>query len=173
MNRNAPAAGSVLGRLHDAVTKIGFALAGACLVGIVIAYTYEVGARYFFNSPTTWASSLVSYLLCAIVFLAMPEVTRDRVHIFIGVFLDDMDPKAAAKVQLTTYVVAALACFFAAYFCFSTTLGQFKSGISTVNEWRIPKWALSVLIPYGLFSSGIYFVRQVLSKVPYKSAEVM
>jgi C4-dicarboxylate transporter DctQ subunit len=173
MSLHTPAPESYLGRLHDAITKVGFGLAGVCLVGIVFAYSFEVISRYFFSAPTTWASSLVAYLLCAIVFLAMPQVTRERVHIFIGIFLDAMQPDRAAKVQMATYVLAAVACFLSAYFCFDATVQQFVRGISTVNEWRIPKWALSVLIPYGFFSSGIYFLRQVLARAPYKSAEVM
>ena len=52
------------------------------------AYAFEVVARYFFNSPTEWANAIVSYLLCAVIFLALPEQTRRRAHITITILMD-------------------------------------------------------------------------------------
>lgn len=164
---------ALLARIHDAITRVGFVLAAVCLAVIVCAYAYEVSARYFFAAPTTWASSLVSYMLLYMVFLAMPELTRLRVHIFISIVLDSMSLERATQFQRISYVVAALACLIAAGFCMDATYKQFIGNISTVNEWRVPKWALSLAIPYGLFSTSIYYLRLVASAPPYQSAETM
>src|SRR4249920_906302 len=68
-------------RLHDAITRGGYQLAALIVILIAGSYCYEVAARYFFNSPTDWANALVAYLLCAVIFLAMPEQTRRRGHL--------------------------------------------------------------------------------------------
>jgi TRAP-type C4-dicarboxylate transport system permease small subunit len=170
---SGPSFGGRLAAIHDAITRFGFYCAAACLAVIVCAYTYEVVARYLFSAPTAWASSLVAYLLCYLVFLAMPELTRDRVHIFISIVLDSAPLRYATALQHLTYVIAAVACAVAAVFCFDATWDQYVGGISTVNEWRVPKWALSVSIPYGLFSTAIYFARLVLSRAPYQSSEAL
>lgn len=164
---------SPLGKVHDALTRVGFLLAAVCLAVIVIAFTYEVCARYFFVAPTKWASSLVAYMLVLMVFLAMPELTRLRVHIFISIILDTISVRKATFLQYATYVVAGVACFIAAWFCFDATVKQYVGNIYTVNEWRVPKWMLSAAIPYGLCSTGIYYFRHVLSGVPYQSSEGM
>lgn len=152
-----------LGEAHDAVTRLGFVVAGACLVLIVSTYCYEVVARYFFNAPTTWASSLVSYLLCYVVFLAIPELSRTRTHIFISIVLDELPDRAAHLLHRGAYLVAAVACLFAAVFCFQATEHQFVRGIETVNEWRVPKWVLSATLPYSFFSTGIYYLRHLVT----------
>lgn len=153
---------------HDRVTRSGFYLAAACLVVIVCSYSYEVICRYFFSAPTTWASSMVSYMLCAMVFLVMPDLARQKVHIFISVLPDKLPTRQATTLQRLTGAVSAITCLFAAWFSLDATLTQFVNSITTVNEWRIPKWLLSMLIPYGMISTAIYFVRHALSNEPYK-----
>lgn len=164
---------SPLARVHDAITRVGFLLAAVCLTIIVGAFTYEVCARYFFAAPTRWASSLVAYMLLLMVFLAMPELTRQRVHIFISIVLDMMTERRATFFQKGTYVLGGIACLLAAVFCMDATYKQFIGNIYTVNEWRVPKWLLSAAIPYGLFSTGIYYFRHVVSGEPYQPAEGM
>jgi len=166
------AAACRLAAMHDTVTQAGYRLAGLCLVVIVVSFCYEVVSRYFFAAPTPWATPMVAYMLCTMVFLAMPELTRRRSHIFISIVLDQMKPEQATQVQRVTRLVAAVTCLLAAYFCLDATLMQYKNGIATVNEWRIPKWMLSMVIPYGLFSTSIYFFRQVADKDTYSSEGV-
>lgn len=160
-----------LAGVHDVITRVGFFLAGLCLALIVIVYCYEVVSRYLLSAPTTWASSAVSYLLCYLVFLAMPELSRQRVHIFISIVLDTMPVRHATLFQHAAYIVAAIACLLAAWFCFSATAQQYVGNIQTVNEWRIDKWMLSAAIPYGLLSTSLYYMRHVLRGEPYASAE--
>jgi TRAP-type C4-dicarboxylate transport system permease small subunit len=160
-------------KTHDLLTRIGYYCSGACLAAIVFAYCYEVVARYFFSAPTTWASSLVSYLLCYTVFLAMPELSRTRRHIFIGIVLDLFPLRKATLVQHATYMLAAATCVAAAAFCLDATIFQYAHGITTVNEWRVPKWTLSIVIPYGFLSTGIYYVRHAVLNAPYTSSEVV
>jgi TRAP-type C4-dicarboxylate transport system permease small subunit len=146
------------------ITRTGFFIAGVCLVMVVFTYCYEVVARYFFSSPTIWASSLVAYLLCFIVFLVTPELARNRIHITITIVLDVMPDKYARFLNRCAYATAALACLLAAGFCLDATLTQYTRGIGTVNTWRIHKWPLSAAITYGLFSTSIYYMRHLLSR---------
>jgi TRAP-type mannitol/chloroaromatic compound transport system permease small subunit len=76
-----------LAGLHDAITSASFAVAAAVLGTIAFSFCYEVAARYFFAAPTSWANAFVSYLLCAAIFLAIPELTRRRAHVAINLLL--------------------------------------------------------------------------------------
>jgi TRAP-type C4-dicarboxylate transport system permease small subunit len=162
-----------LADIHDRITRAGFYLAGACLVVIVGSYSYEVVARYGFSAPTRWASAVVSYLLCYMVFLSMPELTRARIHIFISIILDSMPVKRATFLQHMAYGAAALACLIAGLICFQATWLQYVRGISTVSDWQIPKWILSMIIPYGLLSTCIYFARLAFGGAAYQSSEAL
>ena len=162
MNASTVPAGSLrasLARAHDAVTHVGFAGAGCCLTLIVCSYCYEVVARYFFSAPTEWASSLVSYALCGMVFMAMPELSRQRIHIVINMLLDRLTPEKAEGLRRILALVVGAMCLLAAWFTLDTTIGQYRDDIQTLTAWPIAKWPVSSFIVYGMFSTSIYFLR--------------
>jgi TRAP-type C4-dicarboxylate transport system permease small subunit len=148
--------------LHDALTSASFAASAAVLAGIAFSFCYEVAARYFFAAPTSWANALVSYLLCAAIFLAVPELTRRRAHVAITLLLDRAPPGRARMLNRLVRTAGAAACFLATWISANATLDQFNLGITTISAWPIPKWWVSIFIPYGMLSSGIYFLRDLV-----------
>lgn len=152
-----------LGALHDAVSRASFVAAATLLAAIALSFSYEVVARYLFNAPTSWANALVSYLLCGAIFLAVPELTRRRSHIAINLLLERIAPNRARVLQKGILVLAAAACLFAAWFSGNETLSQYAQGIQTISAYPIPKWWVSIFIPYGLLSAGLHFLRQLLA----------
>jgi TRAP-type C4-dicarboxylate transport system permease small subunit len=148
-----------LADVHDAITSASFAGAAAVLGAIAFSFCYEVTARYFFAAPTSWANAFVSYLLCAAIFLAMPELTRRRAHVAISLLLDRMSPKSALVLNRSIRAASAAACLLATWITANATLDQFSSCIDTISTYPIPKWWVSVFIPYGMLSSGLYFIR--------------
>lgn len=145
--------------VHDSVTRAGFVGGVICVALIAASYCYEVAARYFFNAPTVWANALVSYLLCATIFLAMPELTRQAAHITITVLTDRVRGGAAIVLRAGISLVSASACVLAAWFSLDATLGQYAQDIWTNPPFAVPKWTLSVVIPYAMLSSAVYFGR--------------
>ncbi len=97
------------------------------------------------------------------IFLMMPELTRRGAHISIDVFLNLLRPAAAVILVRTVRVIAAAACLLAAWFSGEETFRQFEQGIWTSPPLAMRKWTISVFIPYGMLSSGLYFLRQVLA----------
>ena len=165
----ADGSGGPLGRLaraHDVVTTASFQLAVLCLGVIAVAFCYEVVARYAFNAPTVWANPIVSYLLCAMIFLAMPEMTRTAQHISINILIDALSPASARVMGIVVKLVGCVACFLGAWITGTETSAQFVNGIQTISFFPVPKWIVSVFVPYGMLSAGIYFIRQLLGEVP-------
>ncbi len=161
----------MLARLHDRITTAGFTLGAAALAVIVISFCYEVVARYFFAAPTEWASPLVSYSLVAMIFLAMPELTRRAAHIAINILLDRARGGTGRALQFLIRLIAAAACLLAAWFTGTETLNQFTTDVWTSPPFAVPKWAVSMFVPYGMLSAGIYFVRQLASGAPASTSE--
>ena len=156
-----PSLGRKLAAWHDALTSASFAAAAMVLGGIAFSFCYEVAARYFFAAPTSWANALVGYMLCAAIFLAVPELTRRRAHVAIGLLLDRLRPDQAAALNRIIRVAGAAACLLAAWFTGNATVDQFHQGIDTISAYPVPKWCVSIFIPYGMLSSGLHFLRDV------------
>jgi TRAP-type C4-dicarboxylate transport system permease small subunit len=151
-----------LADLHDALTSASFATAACVLGGIAASFCYEVTARYFFSAPTSWANAFVSYLLCAAIFLAVPELTRRRAHVAINLLLDRLSPPNARALNRLISTAGAAACLLATWISANATLEQIGLGIETISAYPIPKWWVSIFIPYGMLSSGLYFMRHLL-----------
>ncbi len=149
-----------LANLHDGLSRVSFAAAMFALSVIAASFCYEVGARYFFNAPTIWANPFASYALCASIFLAMPELTRTSSHITLNFLEDALVPGTARRMRRGLQVLSAAACGLAAWITAEAAWNDFVVGIVTNTYYPIPKWWLSAVIPYGMASSAIYFLRQ-------------
>jgi TRAP-type C4-dicarboxylate transport system permease small subunit len=161
-----------LGKIHDTVTTVGFAGGAACVGMIIVAFWYEVTARYFFNAPTMWSHEVASYLLCPLVFLSIPAMTQRSTHISISFLMDAAPPRYRAPIANAVLLVAGMICLFAAWITGAETWRQYLRGVETIAAIPIPKWWISVFIPYGLLSSGLHFLRLFVGGVlPRPSAE--
>jgi TRAP-type C4-dicarboxylate transport system permease small subunit len=149
-----------LASIHDRLSGLSFAAAMCALSVIAVSFCYEVAARYFFNAPTIWANPFASYALCASIFLAMPELTRTSSHITLSFLEDAMAPAGARRLRRALHALSAAACGLAAWITAEAAWNDYSVGIVTNTYYPIPKWWLSAVIPYGMASSAIYFLRQ-------------
>jgi TRAP-type C4-dicarboxylate transport system permease small subunit len=153
--------------LHDRVTVAGFAVAAALVGVIAAAFCWEVVARYFFSAPTAWTYDVGCYLLAAVIFLAMPEMTRRGAHIHVGLIFDHLSAAGARVLRLVIGALAVAACLSAAWFTGTETWRQFDQGVWTLSALPIPKWWVSILIPYGMLSSALHFLRRLGRASPH------
>ena len=70
-------------------------------------------------------------------------------------------PRPAVILNRIIHAASAAACLLATWFTANATLDQFNLGIDTISTYPVPKWLVSVFIPYGMFSSGLYFIRDL------------
>lgn len=157
---------SWLAAAHDKLSAVTFAVAMVLLSLIVFSFCFEVVARYVFSAPTEWAVPLVSYLLAASIFLAMPELTRRSSHVAINVLLEASPPRLSFALLQLTRLLAAAACLLAAWISGVETIAQFVNGISTNPPLAVPKWCVSIFLPFGMLSSSIYLLRQLITGAP-------
>ena len=149
------------GDWHDRLTAGGFAVAAGLVALIAASFCYEVVVRYFFASPTSWTYDLGAYALCAAIFLSMPELARRGAHIHISLLPDRLSPQRARRLRSATGLIAVVACLLAAWITGNETWRQFEQGVTTMGTYPIPKWWVSILIPYGFLSSAIHFLRRM------------
>lgn len=149
-----------LSGIHDGLTRYGFYLSGGTLSLLLGTYIYEVFVRYFFNAPTTWSNDVSRWFLCATLMLALPEITRTGGNIAIT-FLTDMVPEVSrgALARIVAFI-GFVVCAITAYICFGETGRQFTENIETLWTHPIPKWWVSVIIPYGFANAALHLLRQ-------------
>lgn len=150
-----------LAEFHDRLTKAGFAVATFFIAIIAASFVYEVIARYFFDAPTSWTYAVGEYVLCATIFLSIPELTRRGAHINISLISDRLMPEQARRLRLLIGLLAAAACCVAAWITGTEAWRQYVQDVTTLTSFPIPKWWVSIFIPYGFLSSAIHFLRQL------------
>lgn len=158
-------------RWHDLVSRTSYQLGIFALSLIVVIYTYEVVSRYLFGSPTRWASDFVSFLLLITVFLVLPWLTRAGGNVAVTVINDQLPERGRQFMLRAGYLVGAVACLCLGYIVFLETLTLYNRGSRTLSTVSIPRWVLFALISYGLFNSGLYFLRLAAGRDVNKSAE--
>ena len=150
-----------IGRVHDAVNRAGFVTAAGLLGAVVLIYSHEVVVRYFFAAPTKWASDVVTYFQCAMIFLVMPDLTRRSEHVAITFLPEALSPPTARVLRKLALLTGAVCCVLAACLSAQANISQFRDNVTTVAAISIPKWWVSSFITYGFAGSALYFLRML------------
>jgi TRAP-type C4-dicarboxylate transport system permease small subunit len=148
-----------MGNILDQVTKLSYHLSGLAMASMLCLVINEVMMRYLFNAPTTWSSDANQWLFALTVMLALPEITRVNGNVAITVILEKMPQKKREIITRALAIVSCLACLLAFYISGTETLRQFSNDITTTWVRPIPKWWISVAIPFGFLLSSIQFLR--------------
>jgi len=155
---------STIRRVVDLVSDIGLWCAMAALALIVIAYNYEVIARYVFNTPTRWSAEMVSYLLLIACFLAMPRLTREGGHVAVTVMLETLGDRQQVWANRLIACLGASICLALTWIAAEETLRQLERGVRMMAAIPIPKALVSVWIVWGMGLSAIQFALLALDR---------
>jgi TRAP-type C4-dicarboxylate transport system permease small subunit len=145
-------------RLHGLITDVGYLAAALGLAGMGALYCMEVVFRYFLNSPTRWSLEVVTYLMLAVTFLAIPHAVRAGMQIAVTL-LADLYPSQTARLAVVLNSIGFALCAFLAYVSLGENLAQYAGSIETIGNLVFPKWWLSVFITYGFANSALWYLR--------------
>lgn len=152
-------------KIHDRITHALFVI-GVILIGLIgVLYVYEVGARYFFNAPTSWGNDTSSFMLSAATFLCIPQLVKDGGHVAVTIVFQYSSPNTSLWIARITAIAAAIICAAAAYMTFEEVSRQVANDILTNTTTAVPKWWITAFMPYGLANAALYFVRTV-NRIP-------
>lgn len=145
-------------RLHGLITDLGYLAAALGLAGMGALYCMEVVFRYFLNAPTRWSLEVVTSLMLAVVFLAIPHAVRGGMHIAVTL-LADLYPGHVRRLAFALNSIGLVLCSFVAYVSLGENLAQYAGSIETIGNLVFPKWWLSVFITYGFANSALWYLR--------------
>lgn len=142
----------------NAVTRAGIVLAAICIGVTAVSYAVEVVARYGLSSPLNWSGDVGSYMLCVSVFLALPQIARNRGHVTISI-LADMLPVAWRRPHMRLlFLVTAVVLIIVSWFVAQVSLTQFQRGVLTPMTNQIPRWWLTSIMAVSLLVSALHFL---------------
>lgn len=151
-----------LKRIEKAVAGGMAILSAILLAGIVTLFVMEIFMRYAMNAPTKWSNDVISFIMPAMIFLALPEVTRRNQHIAITFLVEAMGDVVAAKWGRVLALVSAVVAALTAWIVASSALKQFSTGILTNTVIQVPKWALLSPIAFSFGVVALIFLTTAL-----------
>ncbi|MEM8579613.1 MAG: TRAP transporter small permease [Pseudomonadota bacterium] len=138
-------------------------LSALLLAGIVGLFVMEIFMRYAMNSPTKWSNDVISFMMPAMIFLALPEVTRRNQHIAITFLVDTVEDQVAEVWGRVLALVSAVVSALAAYIVASSALKHYATGILTNTVIQVPKWALLSPIAFSFAIVALIFLVTALA----------
>ena len=117
-------------------------LSALLLAAIVGLFVMEIFMRYAMNAPTKWSNDVISFIMPAMIFLALPEVTRRNQHIAITFLVETLGERAAVVWGRVLAFVSACVSAVVAWIIAASAFKQFSTGIMTNTVVQVPKWAL-------------------------------
>ena len=109
------------------------AVAGLCLLAMMSIAMIDAIGRYFFSAPIRGASEIIAYLLGYTVFFALPEVTRDRGHIEVGILVATLPKGAQRAERVVTALVTVAGLAFVTWLLVGQAARMHASGVLLAN----------------------------------------
>ena len=149
-------------KLRKALDKLLSVLAGGSMAVMVILTTYQVVARYIFNSPSTWSEELVGYLFGWSTMFGATIVSGERGHMRIPIIIDRFSPTLRKAFHIFGEVIAflfsATILVFGGYQVSNLAMGQQTSSLGVavgVFYWVMPICGVVILLYSVLNIIGI------------------
>ena len=133
----------------DRLVKVTGELVAYWAVLAVIAYYYEVVARYVFNSPTNWVHESMFLMFGIQYMLAGAYAYRDETHVRVDIVYSHLSDRGRAICDIITS---------AFFFLFAGTMlvtgwrfadDAILVGERSFTEWEIQYWPVKLAIPLG------------------------
>ena len=147
----------------------------AVLYGIAgIMLTYEVGARYLFIAPTSWAAELSQLTLIYGTLLAMPWALQQRRHIQINAIihkLSDINQRRIGIIMMITLIVFSL---YVVIYGFDIFFDSFQRGRTTGSLLDLPAWIAELPVPFCflmLIVQAVFEIKKMVSGITPPSGE--
>ena len=147
----------------------------AVLYGIAgIMLTYEVGARYLFIAPTSWAAELSQLTLIYGTLLAMPLALQHRRHIQIKAIihkLSDINQRRIGIIMMITLIVFSL---YVVIYGFDIFFDSFQRGRTTGSLLDLPAWIAELPVPFCflmLIIQAVFEIKKMVSGITPPSGE--
>jgi tripartite ATP-independent transporter DctM subunit len=125
-------------------------LAGACIVFLTLATTYDVLARYLFNAPTAWATEISTYVLIAAIFLGAAQVHLRDGNVRVDMLVQHLHGRARQRLLLVAAWAGLLFVAVTAWQAVLMARSDYVNGARIFSLILTPTWMPKAPIAIGL-----------------------
>jgi TRAP-type C4-dicarboxylate transport system permease small subunit len=139
----------------------------ACLLVIflLLSVCYEVGMRYFFDSPTDWVVEYASLIVLWIPFLVAAYVLRLDRHTRMDILISQFSPTHQTVINVISCAICAIICAAIAFYGTKVTWQYYEADYVTETFLMLPKWPLMSIIPFSSFLLFIEIIRKIFKSL--------
>lgn len=136
-------------------------IASYSLIVIMCILSYEVVARYFFNSPTIWAHELSGFFFAFYLAMTGPWVLLRKEHVSVDIIYTKYSEKKQNAADIVSNIIAIF--FFVVVFHLGMQNAQYALSINQTSYtvWGPPLWPIKFFIPL----SAAFFILQSLANI--------
>jgi tripartite ATP-independent transporter DctM subunit len=137
-------------RAADGIVRASGVLAGLALLAMALIMCYEIGSRSLFNSPTSWATEISTYLLVAVVFLGLGTAQSSNSHVQVELWVDRLAAATRRRVELVCQWVGLFFVLMSGWQMASFNAREFFNGTRDWGLLSTPQWIPELPVSVGL-----------------------
>lgn len=150
--------GKIMDKLFNGCEKVMLHVAVACVFLMMCLTTADALGRYLLNMPMPGAYEITEqYLQVGCAFLGMWYAYRRGAFVRVTFLVDHLPKQVKVGLQYFILVFSFLSMFFFVLATFKQFLRTTVSGLK-MDIWDLPLWPAYLIIPIGLFFTGLAMV---------------
>lgn len=150
------------GRSVDGINSCAVFLSQISLFILMAVTTYAVIARYFFRSPSMYATEICVYLLLLSTWLSVGYVHLQGRHVRVEIFLSIFGPRGRRMANFVSSICILLFCTVLIWAGLMVAETAYLRNYKSTSVLRFPLWITYGLIPVGGFLLGLAALRKLL-----------
>lgn len=136
-------------------------LAQAAILGTLAIVSFEVVARYIFNSPTQSSLEITEYFLVAMGFLPLAAISRAKGHVAVDLLTSQFPTSGQRICQILVLLITAGFASVVCWFGVDMTWHAYLSDTASSSLLSFPMWIAYVGIPLGFFALAVDSIAQL------------
>ena len=128
---------------------------------MMVAITYEVVSRHFFNSAPLWVNDVTGYLQLAVTFLGGAYVMSREGHTRVDILLTHASARAQERLTLLNAVLVLLVSVVIAGAAGFAVVDSYQRNLATVGIIDVPRFVILSPIVIGAVLLSIERLRRI------------
>ncbi|TSI09304.1 TRAP transporter small permease subunit [Lysinibacillus sp. BW-2-10] len=150
-----------ISKVINKINRFCILIAATCLGFLAFTVTYEIVARYVFNSPSIWTTEISSYLLQFLAFFSMGYLLIEKKHVRVTFLVDRLKGLNRKLLEIFTVFLTIPYSVILIIYGFRFTENVFRVGAKSPTLLAVPLW-----IPYSfIMFAGILLALAAISSI--------
>lgn len=154
---------NIFNRVVRVANTIAISVSEIALIALLILTVYSSVSRYFFRSPSVYATEISLYLVLVSTWLAAGYIHQCGRHVSVEVFSNSFGKTLAFVSRLVSSLSIILFCLVLVWAGYHVAETALMRGYKSATMLRFPLWITYSLIPIGGALLGLTAIKCFIS----------